>query len=158
MSLYPPITPEYCIVRALNHIDIQAFPSLSSIFPDTSIDSSLFSDVRQDFLFACCLHGLIPEASIGPLLGEPPMQELPPGGRYTKELLLQQCATDHGRVERLLEEIEGTDGNAGAVVEAIVEVCLIPDLEGLFYFSSSLLTREWNSSFGICVLPKRQFY
>lgn len=124
MSMFPPLTPEYCIGQALTHVDSQAFPSFSSMF-DVSNDTGMFSsDVRQEFLFACCLHRLIPETSIEPLLGEMPMQELPPGGRYTKQALMGQCATDPVRIDRLLGELEGTDGNVGAVVEAIVEVSL----------------------------------
>lgn len=122
ISMFPPLTPEFCIGQALTHVDTQAFPTLSSMFDASNDGSGFISDVRQDFLFACCLHGLIPESSIEPLLGEIPMQELPPGGKYTRELLMGQCASDPGRVETLLGEIEGMDGNAGAVVGAIVEV------------------------------------
>lgn len=121
-SMFPPLTPEYCIAQALNHVDSQAFPSFSSMF-DVSTDSGILSEVRQEFLFACCLHNLIPESSIEPLLGEIPMQELPPGGKFSKELLVSQCMNDPGRIESLLGEIEGMEGNAGAVVEAIAEVC-----------------------------------
>ncbi|KAI9801411.1 MAG: hypothetical protein M1825_003390 [Sarcosagium campestre] len=120
-SMYPPLTPEYCITQALNHVNPEAFPSLSSMF-DVSAGSGLFSDVRQEFLFACCLHGLIAEESIEPLLGEIPMQELPQGGKLTKEQLVGQCMNDPERVETLLGEIEGMDGNAGAVVGALLEV------------------------------------
>ncbi|KAH0556049.1 hypothetical protein GP486_006012, partial [Trichoglossum hirsutum] len=114
-SMFPPLTPELCITQALNHIDPQAFPTFSSMFES---EASVFqlNDVRQEFLFACCLHELIPEDSIERLLGEVPMQTLPPGGRYINEQLVAQCATDPERVEGLLAEIEGMDGNAGAVV------------------------------------------
>ncbi|KAI9867326.1 MAG: mediator complex subunit [Trichoglossum hirsutum] len=120
-SMFPPLTPELCIAQALNHIDPQAFPTFSSMFES---DASMFhlTDVRQEFLFACCLHELIPEDSIERLLGEIPVQTLPPGGRYINEQLVAQCATDPERVEGLLGEIEGMDGNAGAVVGAVTEV------------------------------------
>jgi mediator of RNA polymerase II transcription subunit 5 len=83
------------------------------MFPDS---------VRQDFCFACCLHGLIAEENIERLLGEITMQTLPTGGRYTKEDLVQQCLADPERVEGLLEELENMDGNVGAVSQAITEV------------------------------------
>ncbi|KAI9848198.1 MAG: mediator complex subunit [Sclerophora amabilis] len=120
-SIYPPMTSEYCISQALNHVDPQAFPSLSSMF-DPSSETTMFSDVRQDFLFACCLHDLIAEASIERLLGEVPMQTLPQGGRYQKDELVSQCTMDPDRVEGLLAELEGIDGNVGAVADAITEV------------------------------------
>lgn len=120
--MFPPLTPEDCISQALNHVDAQAFPTFSSMF-DISTSSGMLSDVRQEFLFACCLHGLLPESSIEPLLGEIPMQELPPGGKYSREQVARECASDPARLESLLGEIEGTDGNAGAVVGGILDVC-----------------------------------
>jgi mediator of RNA polymerase II transcription subunit 5 len=83
----------------------------------------MFSDsVRQDFCFACCLHGLIEESSIETLLGDIPMQSLPAGGRYVKEELVQQCLSDPGRAEALILELGNMDGNVGAVSQAITEV------------------------------------
>ena len=119
--MFPPLTAEYCITEAFNHVDPQAFPSFSSMF-DVATDGDMFSDVRQEFLFACCLHRLIPEEIIERLLGDPPMQELPSGGRYVTEELVSQCSTDLERVEGLLGEIENLDGNAGAVAAAVAEV------------------------------------
>jgi len=82
----------------------------------------MFSDsVRQDFCFACCLHGLIEESSIEGLLGDIPMQSLPAGGRYLKDDLVQQCLSDPARTERLIHELELMDGNVGAVSQAITE-------------------------------------
>lgn len=121
-SMFPPLTPEFCITEALSHVDTNAFPTFSSMF-DESSSGNMFSDsVRQDFCFACCLHGLIAEESIERLLGEIPMQTLPAGGRYTKDDLVEQCLSDHERAETLLEELEHMDGNVGAVSQAITEV------------------------------------
>jgi mediator of RNA polymerase II transcription subunit 5 len=91
---------------------------------DESSTNNMFSDsVRQDFCFACCLHGLIAEPSIETLLGDIPMQSLPAGGRYIKEDLVQQCLSDPERAENLIDELEHMDGNVGAVSQAITEVC-----------------------------------
>ena len=67
-SIFPPLTSELCLSQALNRIDSQAFPTFSSMFES---DAGMFqlTDVRQEFLFACCLHELIPELSIERLLG-----------------------------------------------------------------------------------------
>lgn len=124
-SLFPPLTAEYCITEALTHVDTNAFPTLSSMF-DESSSGNLFSDsVRQDFCFACCLHGLIPESSIETLLGDVPMQSLPAGGRYDKVLLAQQILMDPQKAEGLIDELEHMDGNVGAVSQAITEVSSI---------------------------------
>ncbi|TVY53481.1 Mediator of RNA polymerase II transcription subunit, partial [Lachnellula suecica] len=121
-SLFPPLTSEYCITEALNHVDTNAFPTLSNMF-DESSNGNMFSDsVRQDFCFACCLHGLIAESSIETLLGDVPMQSLPANGRYVKEDLVQQCLSDPERAEGLIDELEHMDGNVGAVSQAITEV------------------------------------
>ncbi|KAL2068449.1 hypothetical protein VTL71DRAFT_16547 [Oculimacula yallundae] len=121
-SLFPPLTPEYCITEALSHVDTNAFPTISNMFDETS-SSNIFSDsVRTDFCFACCLHGLIEESNIVELLGDEPMQSLPAGGRYMKENLVQQCLSDPERAERLIDELQLMDGNVGAVSQAITEV------------------------------------
>lgn len=78
--------------------------------------------VRQDFCFACCLHGLIPESSIESLLGEVPMQTLPEGGRSVKEDLVQQCLADPDTIEGLVDGLERMDGNVGATSQALAEV------------------------------------
>lgn len=121
-STFPPLNSEFCITEALSRVDTNAFPTFSSMF-DESSNGNMFSDsVRQDFCFACCLHGLIPEDSIERLLGEIPMQTLPEGGRYVKEDLVRQCLTDPERAETLIDELERTDGNVGAASQALVEV------------------------------------
>jgi mediator of RNA polymerase II transcription subunit 5 len=127
-SMFPPLSAEFCITEALTHVDTNAFPNLSSMFDESSTGNMFADSVRQDFCFACCLHGLIPEESIEGLLGEIPMQTLPGGGRYTKEDLVQQCLSDPERAERLLEELDHMDGNVGAVSQAVVEVIVIPVL------------------------------
>jgi hypothetical protein len=90
---------------------------------DESSNNNMFSDsVRQDFCFACCLHGLLEESSIEGLLGDIPMQSLPAGGRYAKDDLVQQCLSDPEKAEGLIDELEHMDGNVGAVSQAITEV------------------------------------
>ncbi|KUJ19653.1 Med5-domain-containing protein [Mollisia scopiformis] len=122
-QLFPSPTSEYCITRALGQVDTTAFPTLSNMFDETSSANNMFSDsVRQDFCFACCLHGLIAESSIEELLGDIPMQSLPAGGRYAKDDLVQQCLSDPERAEVLIAELENMDGNVGAVGQAITEV------------------------------------
>ncbi|KAF2085903.1 mediator of RNA polymeras-like protein II transcription subunit 5, partial [Saccharata proteae CBS 121410] len=121
-SMFPPLTPEICITQALNHIDRNAFPSFSQAFDNMAGGHSMLNDVRQDFLFACALHQLVRESSIERLLGETPMASVPASGKYIKENLVSQCSTNFERVEELLNEIEGMDGNAGAIVGAVTEI------------------------------------
>jgi mediator of RNA polymerase II transcription subunit 5 len=98
------------------------------MFDDSSTGNMFADSVRQDFCFACCLHGLILEESIEGLLGDITMQTLPEGGRYTKEDLVQQCLLEPERAERLIEELDHMDGNVGAVSQAVVEVRIVPVL------------------------------
>ena len=127
-SILPPFTIQWCITEALGHVDPQAFPSLSQMFGPLS-GSGMLSDVRQEFLFACALHDLIAEDSIEHLLGEPPMQTLPAGGRYSKEDLVSQCSITPERLEELVGELESLDGNAGAIAGAVVEVMSLQQRE-----------------------------
>ena len=120
---YPRFNPENCIRQALQQVDTSVFPTLSSMF-DISNDSSNANTetVRQDFCFACLLHGLITKEARDDLLGEITFQELPVGGRYIKENLVQQCVRDSERLQKLISEVEGMEGNAGATCQALVEV------------------------------------
>ncbi|KAJ5339267.1 hypothetical protein N7452_005995 [Penicillium brevicompactum] len=115
-----PISMEMCISQALSRLDPNAFPSFSQMF--SMQGSSVLSDARQEFLFACASHKLIEESSIEQLLGENPMQTLPGGGPYVKDDIVSQINNNHERAEQLIGEIESMEGNAGAIVGAVVEV------------------------------------
>lgn len=122
VSMFPPLTPDFCITQALMQVDFNAFPSFSQTFGMTGGNTAL-SDIRQEFLFACTAHGLIQEESIERLLGEQPMSTPPKAGsRYSKENLIMQCSVNSGKVEQLLNGLEILDGNAGAIVGAVTEV------------------------------------
>jgi mediator of RNA polymerase II transcription subunit 5 len=119
-SIYP-MTPELCITQALSHVDPNAFPPFSQGFDDMMGNNNSLSDVRQDFLNACALHGLIPASAVERLLGETPMQG-PPQTKYTKKDLLAQCKLNYEKATMLIDELENLDGNAGAIVGALTEV------------------------------------
>ncbi len=133
----------FCISEAIRRIDPTAFPTLSAMFDDSQNNNNTLTDgVRQDFCYACCLHGLIPESSIEDLLGEVTFPSLPSGGRYIKENLVQQCATDPERIYSLLGELETMDGNGGAICQTLTEVlgqlCAIKDTISLKMLCSQL--------------------
>lgn len=109
---------EMCISHALSRLDPNTFPSFSQMFAMQG--STVLSEVRPEFLFACASHKLIPESSIERLLGENPMQTPPVG--YNKDDLVSQINANLERVEQLINEMESTEGNAGAIVAAITEV------------------------------------
>ncbi|KAL8950950.1 MAG: hypothetical protein Q9222_003040 [Ikaeria aurantiellina] len=83
--------------------------------------NGVLSEARQEFLFACALHQLIPEGSIEGLLGDVPMQSLPASGRYVKDNLVAQCTANSARIEEIIGELENMEGNAGEIVGALVE-------------------------------------
>jgi mediator of RNA polymerase II transcription subunit 5 len=117
-----PMTVEVCITQALSRVDPNAFPSFSQGFDDImgSSNNSL-SDVRQDFLNACALHGLIPAGTVERLLGEAPMQGIPEK-RYQRKELLNQCKSNFDKASMYIDELENLDGNACAIVGAITDV------------------------------------
>lgn len=117
-----PIPMELCISHSLNRLDPNTFPSFSQMFAMQG--NTILSDVRQEFLFSCASHRLIPESSIERLLGENPMQTLPVGGPYLKDDLVSQINVNPERAEQLINDLESMEGNAGAIVGAITEVRL----------------------------------
>lgn len=123
---FAPLSIETCIGQALLRIDPHAFPSLSQMF-DFSSKSSSVSEARQEFLFSCALHRLIPEGSIEVLLGDVPMQSLPASGRYMKADLVSECTSNPAKIEDLIGELENMEGNAGEIAGALFEVSWILD-------------------------------
>jgi mediator of RNA polymerase II transcription subunit 5 len=118
-SMFPSLTPEYCITQALGRVDLNTFPS----FGMGMLSNSVLQDVRQEFIYGCTLHGLLPVESVDRLLGETPFTPPPTqDSRYHKDVLSQQCATEPGKVVQLISQLEKLDGNAGAIVAAVTEV------------------------------------
>lgn len=117
-----PFNSEYCITEALSQVDTNTFPTLSSLFENSSNSNPFTESVRQDFCFACCLHGLVPETSIEKLISDYTYQTLPSGGRYAKDNLVQECLADHDRMQSLMGELDNMDGNVGAVCQTLTEV------------------------------------
>ena len=120
-SIFPMTTPELCITQAFSHVDPNAFPAFSQGFDDMMGTNNSLSDVRQDFLNACALHGLIPAATVERLLGETPMQG-PPETKYDRKQLFEQCKNNFDKVSLYIDELENLDGNASAIVGAVTEV------------------------------------
>ncbi|KAK4694667.1 mediator of RNA polymerase II transcription subunit 5, partial [Lecanoromycetidae sp. Uapishka_2] len=86
--------------------------------------NSLLSEARQDFLFACALHGLIPEKSIEEIQGDMPMQSLPASGVLMKDELVRQYAKNPAKIDQCIAELESAnmEGNSGATAGAIIEI------------------------------------
>ena len=123
-AMYP-FNAEFCISQALGQVDTSVFPTLSGMF-DMNNNSSFQDSVRQDFCFACQLHGLLSQHAIETLLGDITWQSLPDEGRYVKEALVQACLEDLERTQKLIGELSNMNGNVGAAAQAIAEVCLPP--------------------------------
>jgi mediator of RNA polymerase II transcription subunit 5 len=117
--MFPPLNPQLCITQALQHVDLNTFPS----FGMGMLSNSVLQDVRQEFIYGCTLHGLLPVESVDQLLGETPFEPPPTqDSRYHKDILSQQCATEPGKAVQLIGQLEKLDGNAGAIVGAVTEV------------------------------------
>ena len=121
-AMFPPLTAEHCIREALRQVDQNAFPTMSDMFDSMNSNNTFTDSVRQDFCFACALHNLIPVTSIHGLLGDMTYQKMPEGGRYEKNTLVRDCLTNPERMQSLVSELDNTDGNVGAVSQALVEV------------------------------------
>lgn len=113
------IAPELVIQQALSHIDLNVFPTVGLGMLQSN---TVLQDTRQDFVYTCILHGLLATDSVGRLLGESTFDTPPlPSSRLHKDALVQQCATEAGKVVQLVAQLEKLDGNAGAIAGAVVE-------------------------------------
>ncbi|KAL1842691.1 hypothetical protein VTJ49DRAFT_4470 [Mycothermus thermophilus] len=122
MSSMYPFNAEHCITQALGQVDPNVFPTLSGLFDMSNTSSSFQDSVRQDFCFACQLHGLLSEAAVESLVGDITWQSLPDEGRYKKDDLVAACLQDSHRAQKLIAELENMNGNVGAVAQALVEI------------------------------------
>lgn len=120
-SFIYPMTTELSITQGLGHVDPNAFPAFSQSFDDMMGTNTSLADVRQDFLNACALHGLIQAGAVERLLGEAPVHG-PPETKYDKRTLLEQCKHNFEKIASYIDELENLDGNAGAIVGAVTEV------------------------------------
>src|SRR5690606_14738294 len=87
---------------------------------DSSNVFQLPVDVRQEFLFACSLHRILEESSIQGILGDLPSQA-GASTTYSAENLSAQFESDPEKIEQYLDEIGYMDGNAGAIIKAVVK-------------------------------------
>lgn len=120
-TIFPPLTAEIFITDALSKLE-----SFGDQFSNEAFDllgsTGILADARQEFLFACALHGLIPESSIESILGDVPMQSVPEAGKYVKENLVAQFTANPNKAKDLIGQLEIMEGNSGAVAASIVEV------------------------------------
>jgi hypothetical protein len=49
----------------------------------------------------------------------------PPETRYDRKMLLEQCKNNFDKISMYIDELDNLDGNAGAIVGAIADVCFL---------------------------------
>lgn len=116
-----PSIAELCITQILNRLNPDIFP-FSSGPDDTGAEKTPWSGMRQEFVFACVLHKLIPEDSITKLLGEDAARSHPFRVLLSKQDIMQQTLSGTREVEMLIDDILPMEGNSGIAVQALVEV------------------------------------
>jgi mediator of RNA polymerase II transcription subunit 5 len=142
-SIGEQITPEACIQMALipgGLISMTPLPPISA--GATDIEESL-KGTRLEFLQACALHGLVAESTIAAILRE--NIALPRVAKYSKDALVAQCANNISRLAPLIDDLNGMQGNAGAVSACIVEtinnLCMSKDTMSLKTVCNELTKR-----------------
>ena len=115
------ISSEQCLNQALQQVDAE-IASISSATEDSAQHISLLREIRQEFLLACHSHKLISVTGVTNMLGVSPIQKKPMSGHYLKDDLIQQIKTHHSRADRLVGEVGTMQGNAGHIVQALIEV------------------------------------
>ncbi|GAB7356308.1 hypothetical protein MBLNU459_g7105t1 [Dothideomycetes sp. NU459] len=122
-SLYPPLTAQVCIQMAMGRVDVHPFPPLSS--ENEGVNEAL-KQSRLEFLQACLLHQLGTESAFGNAIGEVNSSINSRANRYNKDILSSQCMANVYRAEELVSELEGMQGNAGAISGALIETGIGP--------------------------------
>lgn len=142
-SIAPPMTAEACIQMALvpgGLISMNPLPPISAGASD--VQESL-KNTRLEFLQACALHGLVTENTIATILHE--SIALPRVAKYNKDALVSQCGNNISRMEALIDDLGGMQGNAGAiagcVVQTIGNLCMSKDTMSLKTVCNELIKR-----------------
>jgi mediator of RNA polymerase II transcription subunit 5 len=134
-SSLEPLSPEHCLSQAFHQLRWADSAEDSGLI-DSSPQTLSMDRFRENFLLSCALHRVIPESSVVNIIGVSPSKRPQTHGLYSKSDLLNQLRTNHSGVERLVKEINTLDGNAGIVVDAVVEVtCSILDSVALLTFA-----------------------
>lgn len=113
-----PTSVEACIQAAFESIVMDAVPPITAGSAEVRDRLKL---ARREFLQAAALQGLMTEQTMSAILMEPGIS-IPKAARYTKEGLFSQCASNVGRLEHFIDELDGMVGNAGAIAGCIIEV------------------------------------
>lgn len=78
--------------------------------------------VGSRFLYICSLHRLISHSSSLQLIGNEDIISGMSKGLYSKDDLVSQVTSNHVRGPKLVEELIRSDGSAGSISHALVEV------------------------------------
>lgn len=124
-QLLPPefsgTTAEECVKKTLNQVNQTLFPTASAMFDVSRQNNPHTESVREEFCAACVLHGLVARENLEQILGEVSMSNHT-RDKYARDKLVTDCLSNHEKIRGLVGEIEKTDGNVGAVCQAVVEV------------------------------------
>lgn len=132
-SIAPPMTAEACIQMALGPGGMVSVDPLPPITSGAAEVREALKSARLDFLQACALHSLVSESTVGAILQE--NVALPRVVKYSKDSLAAQCINNVSRLEALVGELTGMQGNAGpisgCIVETIGSLCMNKDTMSL---------------------------
>ncbi|KAK6425366.1 hypothetical protein LTR95_016281, partial [Oleoguttula sp. CCFEE 5521] len=76
---------------------------------------------RADFLQACVMHTLVSDA-VATAMSPEPSATTAKATRYTREGLITQCANNTARLEATIMELDGMQGNAGAIAGCLIGI------------------------------------
>jgi len=119
LGSFAPMTSQVYIQMALRRVDVHPFPPLSS--ESDTAKNELLKKSRQEFVQACIMFQLGDAQAFHSVMGESPAPVTPRVARYNRQSLAQQCIANIHRVEELTRELEGMNGNAGAISGALVD-------------------------------------
>ncbi|KAF2720785.1 Med5-domain-containing protein [Polychaeton citri CBS 116435] len=138
-NLLLPLTSEQCIQMGFSNINIDPLPPLTD---GADVIREQLQVTRSEFLQACILHALVSDTTVAVIL-QRPSTALPKAQKLNKDMLVQQCAHNTGKVEGLIESLKAMQGNAGAIAGCIVDIvnncCNLKDTMSLKAVCMSLI-------------------
>jgi len=118
---FMPLEFEFSVQQAFSRSSASSFQSFPSDFTFGNQDAVL-AEARQQFVYACALHGLISQGSIVGLLNGQVLANVPISIKLQKDILVAEHASDSRKLEFLISAMEKLDGNAGIVADSLIEV------------------------------------
>nr|OQO30690.1 hypothetical protein B0A51_01965 [Rachicladosporium sp. CCFEE 5018] len=117
-SFAEPNASEAAIQGTLSAVNMEP---LSPLTAGATEARDVLKKTRADFLRACVMHTLVSD-TVASAMSPEPSATTAKATRYTREGLMTQCAHNTARLEAIIMELDGMQGNAGAIAGCLIGI------------------------------------